>query len=162
MNIFYIVLVTLVVYSMISTFTYIISKENDDVIIAFGLGIFGLTLCVILKIVRKVNNNFKHHIGKRSIFEEKSTGNKYKCKVKDARDIEWLSGYRIVKRYAIKSEWLDIPDFSKKFIENSKINCNHCKYNNNSGCMCDYPYDKVRCKHDKFGTVLEFDKFESK
>ena len=28
--------------------------------------------------------------------------------------------------------------------------------------MCDYPYDRVRCKHDEWGAVLEFDKFESK
>ena len=162
MNIFYIVLVTLVVYSIISTFTYIISKENDDVIIAFGLGIFGLTLCGILMILRKVSNNFKYHIGKRSIFEEESTGNKYKCKVKDASDVEWVYGYKIIKRYAVKSEWTNIPDFNKEFIENSKINCDHCKYNNAGECMCDYPYDKVRCKHDEFGAVLEFDKFESK
>ena len=162
MNILYIVLVTLVIYSLISTFAYIISKDNENIAIAFGLGIFGLTLGGILMIVRKVTNEFKYHIGKRSIFEENSTGNKYKCKVKDASDIEWISGYKIVKRYAVKDEWLDIPDFSRKFIENSKINCSHCKYYNTGKCMCDYPYDGIRCKHDDFGEVLEFDKFEKK
>lgn len=160
MNIFYIVLITLIAYSIISTLAYIISKDNEDVAIAFGLGIFGLTLGGILMIVHKIKNKFKYHIGKRSIFEEECTGNKYKCKVKDASDVEWVAGYKIVKRYAEKSEWIDIPDFSKEFIEKSKINCNHCKYNNPGGCMCDYPYDKVRCKHDEFGAVLEFDKFK--
>lgn len=161
MNTFYIVLITLVVYSMISTFTYIISKENDDVIIAFGLGIFGLTLCGVLKVVRKIRDKFKYHIGKRSIFEEKSTGNKYKCKVKDAEDIRcWAGGYKMIKRYATKCEWVNIPDFSDEFINNSKKNCDNCKYDKE--CVCDYPYITVKCKHDKYGTVLEFDKFESK
>lgn len=162
MEVFYTVLITLVAYSIISTLAYIISKDNEDVAIAFGLGIFGLTLCGILMIVRKIINKFKYHIGKRSIFEEESTGNKYKCKVKDAADVEWMFGYKIIKRYAEKSEWFDIPDFSKEFIEKSKINCDHCKYNNAGECMCDYPYDRVRCKHDEWGAVLEFDKFESK
>lgn len=162
MDVFYIVLITLVAYSIISTLTYIISKDNEDIAIAFGLGIFGLTLCGILKIIRKIRDKFKYHIGKRSIFEEESTGNKYKCKVKDASDVEWMSGYKIIKRYAEKSEWVDIPDFSNDFIKQSKINCDHCKYNNAGECMCDYPYDGVRCKHDEWGAVLEFDKFESK
>ena len=162
MDVFYIVLITLVAYSIISTLTYIISKDNEDIAIAFGLGIFGLTLCGILKIIRKIRDKFKYHIGKRSIFEEESTGNKYKCKVKDASDVEWMSGYKIIKRYAEKSEWVDIPDFSNDFIKQSKINCDHCKYNNAGECMCDYPYDGVRCKHDEWGAVLEFDKFASK
>ena len=160
MNTFYIVLLTLVIYSLIGTVSYIITKDNEDVAIAFGLGIVGLTLSAILKIIRKIINKFKYHINKRSIFEEKSTGNKYKCKVKDASDIEWIDDYQILKRYAQKSEWVNIPDFSKEFILNSKKNCNNCKHDKE--CMCDYPYDRVRCKHDEWGTVLEFDKFESK
>lgn len=162
MNVFYIVLITLIAYSIISTLAYIISKDNENVAIAFGLGIFGLTLCCISMVVRKVRDKFKYHIGKRSIFEEDGTGNRYKCKVKDAEDVEWMFGYKIIKRYAEKTEWIDIPDFSKEFIEKSKINCDHCKYNNAGECMCDYPYDGVRCKHDEWGAVLEFDKFESK
>lgn len=153
---FYIILITLIVYSIISTLAYIISKDNEDVAIAFGLGIFGLTLCCILTIVRKVNNKFKYHIGKRSIFEEESTGDKYKCKVKDASDVEWVDGYKIVKRYATKSEWVDIPDFSEEFINNSKKNCDNCKYYKECGC------GYIKCKHDGYGRVLEFDKFENK
>lgn len=162
MDTFYIVLITLIAYSIISTLVYIISKDNEDVAIAFGLGIFGLTLCGILMISRKINNEFKYHIGKRSIFEEEGTGNKYKCKVRDANDVDWMLGYKMIKRYAVKSEWFNIPDFSKEFIEKSKVNCDHCRYNNDGECMCDYPYDGVRCKHDEWGAVLEFDKFESK
>lgn len=160
MNTLYIILITLLVYSIVGTLAYIVSKENDDVIIAFGLGIFGLTLCGILLIMRKIDSEFKYHIGKRSIFEETSTGNKYKCKVRDASDVEWLDGYEIVKRYAIKDEWSDIPDFPKELIEKSKRNCDHCRHDNE--CICDYPYDKVRCKHDEWGRVIEFDKFEEK
>lgn len=161
MDIFYIVLITLIAYSIISTLVYIISKDNENVAIAFGLGIFGLTLCGVLKIVRKIRDKFKYHIGKRSIFKEESTGNKYKCKVKDAEDIRcWTEGYKMIKRYAAKCEWVNIPDFSEEFIEKSKINCDNCKYDKE--CVCDYPRITVKCRHDGYGTVLEFDKFESK
>lgn len=161
MDVFYIVLITLAAYSIISTLAYIISKDNEDVAIVFGLGVFGLTLWGILKVVRKIRDKFKYHIGKRSIFEEESTGNKYKCRVKDADDIRcWTEGYKMLKRYAKKSEWIDVPDFSEEFINNSKKNCDNCKHDKE--CACDYPYDRVKCKHDGYGTVLEFDKFESK
>lgn len=163
MDTFYIVLITLIIYSLVSTILFIITKENEDVAIAFGLGIVGLTLVVILNIIRKVRNKFKYHIGKRSIFVEENTGNKYKCKVKDGEDIHyWVEDYKLIKRYAVKSEWIDIPDFSKEFIKNSKKNCDHCKHNKPDECRCDYPHDRVRCKHDEYGMVLEFDKFESK
>lgn len=163
MDTFYIVLITLIIYSLVSTVLFIITKENEDVAIAFGLGIVGLTLVGILQIIRKIANKFKYHIGKRSIFVEESTGNKYKCKVKDAEDIHhWVEGYKLIKRYAVKSEWIDIPDFSAEFISNSKKNCDNCKHDKPEECMCDYPYDRVRCKHDEYGRVLEFDKFEKK
>lgn len=164
MDIFCIVLLTLIAYSLIGTILYIITKENEDIAIALGIGIIGLILMLVLSIIRKIISEFKYHINKRSIFEEISTGNKYKCKVKDANDVGWMSGYKIIKRYSKKYEWIDIPDFSKEFIEKSKINCDHCKYNNAGElmCMCDYPYYNVRCKHDEWGAVLEFDKFERK
>lgn len=158
MNIFYIILFTLIAYSVISTLIYFISDENDYVIIVFGLGIFGLLLVGIVCITQKIQNMFKYHIGKRSIFKEESTGNKYKCKTKDTNDIDWISGYKLIKRYATKSEWIGIPDFSNEFIENSKKNCDNCKYY--EICRCGYCYENIRCKHNEFGQVLEFNKFE--
>ena len=161
MNTFYIILLTLIVYSSISTITYIITKENEDVLCAFGLGIVGLSLSGILRVVAKIVRMFRYHIGKRSICEEKATGNRYKCKTKDSEDIRgWTEGYKLIKRYAKKNEWKDIPDFSKEFIEHSKINCDNCMYDYE--CCCDWPYDEVRCKHDQWGRVIEFDEFKKK
>lgn len=159
MSIFYIVLITLAIYSLVSTILYLIT-DNEDLVIAFGLGIIGLTLSGIMKIIYKIKNLFKYHIGKRSIFEKENSGNKYKCKTSDTDDIQWVSGYKLIKRYACKSEWINIPNFNKEFVENSKRNCNRCKYDKE--CECEYPYTKVRCKHDGYGIVLEFDKFEKK
>lgn len=156
MDVFYIALITLIGYSVISTLLSLICKDDENILIAFGLGIFGLTLCGVLRIVHEITNQFKHHIGKRSIFEEISTGNKYKCKTKDTMDIHgWLDDYKIIKQYAKKSEWADIPDFSQEIIDKSKMNCDYCKHD--EACRYD-----VKCKHDPWGTVLEFDKFESK
>lgn len=146
-------------YSLISTIAYLIT-DNKDVAIAFGLGIVGISLSVISRIVNKIKNLFKYNIGKRSIFEEEISGNKYKCKTSNTNDIQWITGYKLIKRYASKSEYVDIPDFSKVLIEKSKRNCDHCKYNKE--CDCDYPYIKVKCTHDGYGTVIEFDKFEKK
>lgn len=163
MNTLCIVVLTLVIYSAIATLICVVAKDDETVAIVFGLGIVGLALWGVRNIIYIIRKQFKYHIGKRSIFEEESTGNKYKCKVKDSEDIRcWVEGYTLIKRYAVKSEWAYIPDFSKEFIDKSKRNCDHCKYNTPDECMTDYPHDKVRCKHDKYGRVLEFDKFESK
>ena len=159
MNIFYIVLITLVVYSLISTIIYLIA-DNEDIIIAFGLGITGLILTGIMKIIYKIRDLFRYHISKRSIFEEKSSGNKYKCKTSDTSDIQWVSGYKLIKKYASKYEWINIPDFSKTFVENSKRNCDRCKYDEE--CGGEHSNENIKCKHDECGKVLEFDKFEKR
>lgn len=164
MNTVYIVLITLIIYSVIATIVYIISGENDEVIAAFGLGIFGLALWGVMNIIHKIKNQFKWHIGKRSIFKNRFTGELFKCKVKEAVDMSWMYDYKIVKRYAAKDEWRDIQDFSAEFIELSKCNCSNCKYDKE--CVHDdrdYPYyNAIRCKHNEYGNVVEFDKFEKK
>lgn len=150
-----IILLTLISYSLISVVVYLISGENEEIAAMFGLGIIGVVLLGISKFVHKVRNLVKYHIGKRSIFTEEATGNKYKCETKYTDDIYyWTSGYKLVKRYAVKSEWVDIPDFSKEFITNSKKNCDHCKHDNECSRT------KIKCKHDEFDKILEFNKFE--
>lgn len=151
-------LITLAIYSLISTIIYLITN-NEDIVITFGLGIVGLSLLGIMRIINKIIKLFKYHIGKRSIFEEKSSGNKYKCRTCNTGDIQWITDYKLIKRYAFKSEWVDIPDFSKAFIKNSRSNCDHCKYNKK--CYSEY-LENIKCKHDEYGKVLEFDKFEKK
>lgn len=153
-----IILITLVAYSLVSTIVYLIT-DNEDAVIAFGLGVVGLTLSGILKIVYKIRSLFMYHIGKRSIFEEESSGSKFKCRTSNTNDIQWVSGYKLIKRYATKTEWVNIPDFSKVFIEKSKRNCDHCRYNKVCDDEC---LESIKCKHDEYGTVLEFDKFEKK
>lgn len=156
MSIFYIVLITLVAYSLVSTILYLFT-DNEDIVIVFGLGIVGLTLSGIMKIIHKIKNLFKYHIDKRSIFEEVSSGNKYKCKTGDTDDIQWVSGYKLIKRYACKSEYINVPNFTKTFIENSKKNCDRCKYDKE--CDGSHSNENIKCKHDEYGKVLEFDKF---
>ena len=160
MSTLWIILLTLVLYSFIATVGFIVSGENEDVAIAFGLGIFGLTLLGLCGVLRKIIGKLRN-INKRSIFENRDTGEKFKCKLKYTHDIEWLKGYKLVRRYADKSEWECIPDFSEEFIINSKRNCDNCKHDKE--CTCDYyPYTTIKCKHDEYGRVLEFDEFEEK
>lgn len=155
---FKIILFTLIIYSIIATLSFIISKENEDILILFGLGIVGITLVSIIDAISLIANYFKYHAGKRSIFECIETGEKYKCKVKEAKDISWLSEYKLIKRYATKADWKSLPNFGEDIIEKSKKNCCNCKYDKE--CVCDFPYNRIKCKHDEYGTVIEFDKFE--
>ena len=154
----YIILGTLVVYSIISTLVFILSGQKEDVLLFFGLGIVGIIIWVIQRFLCKIRDLFKYRIGKYAIFEEVSTGKKYKCNPKDTNDVIWAIGYKLVKRYAVKAEWRDIPDLDKAFIESCRRNCDNCKYGKE--CQCDYPYNKIKCSHNEYGEVLEFDKFE--
>ena len=116
MDILIIVLLTLAVYSLLGTITYFISKENETVAIAFGLGIIGLTICGIAKLVRGIANKFKYHVGKCAVFVDSRTGEKFKCKVKDANAVQWVYSYNLIRRYALRSDYADIPEFSKEII----------------------------------------------
>lgn len=151
-----IIIATLLAYSLISTLVYIILRENETVLEAFGLGIVGLLLSGIMAVVRKVIFQLKYRIGKRSIIEE-CNGLRYQCKPQDTDDITgWKDGYKLIKRYASKSEWKDLPAYSKEFIEECKRNCDHCKYNDE----CNRGKTYVKCEHDEYGVVIEFNKFE--
>ena len=126
--------------------------------------LISLSLIFILNLIRSIRKKFLYHIGKRAIFKHKKTGELFKCKVKDTKNIEWLYDYKIVKRYATKAEWRDVPDFSKELLDLSKCNCDNCKYDKE--CVVDhrdYPhYNKIKCKHDEYGLILEFDMFDKK
>lgn len=73
MDVFIIVILTMAIYSIIGTIAYLISKENETVAIAFGLGIAGLTVVGLAKLIHAIRNHFKYHIGKKSILEDVKT-----------------------------------------------------------------------------------------
>ena len=159
MNTLTIIILTLLIYSIIPTILYIITGErNEDILICFGFGIFGLTLLLLCKTTRSIYKHIKNNT-QRSIFKDES-GALYKCKLKYTNNLMWNSSYKIVKRYASKSEWTNLPDVPTNIIEESKKNCDNCKYDKE--CVCEFPYNKVKCKHDNFGKVIEFDKFKEK
>ena len=150
-----IVLLTLIIYSTISTLVFILSKENEEIIIFFGLGIVGTILYFICRTFGKIRKYFKYHYKKRSIFQDK-TGNKYICSVNEASDIMCLQSYIIIKRYAHQSEWEGLPEIPKDVILQSKRTCKYCKYDD----MCGEEYDYILCNHSENG--IEYDKFEKK
>lgn len=61
--------------------------------------------------ISKAIKFFKYEFGKRTIFEDTITGQKYKCKTKEWTHIFDINGLRLITRYAKKSEWKDISDF---------------------------------------------------
>lgn len=151
------VIITLVVHSVIGTALYILTNENEDFIIGYGIGIVGMSLCGLLTVKRKFDIWYKYK-DKRSIFEDED-GSKYYCEIKYAKDFDWH--YDVVKRYADKVEWENLTPFTKEQIEFAKRNCDRCKYQDD--CTFDMfrkSLDRVRCEHDVYGYVTKFDKFE--
>lgn len=110
MHILTIIILTLVVYSGIATILYLIF-DKEDVLIYFGWGIIGFTVSAISFLLSKAIKFFKYEFGKRTIFEDTITGQKYKCKTKEWTHIFDINGLRLITRYAKKSECKDIPDF---------------------------------------------------
>lgn len=154
-----IVIITLVAHSVIGTVLYILTNENEDFIIGYGIGIIGVGLIGLLTIKRKLDAWCKYK-NKRSIFTDED-GNKYYCEIKYARDFDWH--YDIVKKYADKDEWENLLPFTKEQIEFAKRNCDRCKYQDD--CTFDMfrkSLDNIKCEHDIFGCVTKFDKFEKK
>jgi len=156
------VIITLLAHSLIGTVVYIITNENDDFIAYYGVGIVGWVFSGFCYIVRLIKRWWFNH-DKRSIFEDEN-GNRFYCDVKYADDFSWHYK-KMVRRYATKDEWEDLTPFTKEQIELAQRNCDRCKYNDS--CTFDFDMwkeslDKIKCKHDKFGVVTEFDKFERK
>lgn len=158
MNTLIVILATIFIYSVISTIVIEICRENDNVIAAFGFGVFGLLCIGACKIINKVNKYFKYHCNRRSIFENKADGKMYVCYVKDCNNVSWNPKYRLVKRYAKKAECVDLPELSSKELEACRRNCDNCKYDR----KCSQGSYAIKCKHDEFGAVTEFDRFEKK
>lgn len=151
-----IVVYTLIIYSFISTILFLSFKENETIYIYFGAGIVGLIFWGTTLLASKIMDLFKYHIGKRSIFKSNITGEKYKCRVGYTRDIEYMNNnLTLIKRYAKKGEWVDIQNFSNEIIKNRKRNCSHCKYEDECGAS----FSEPKCKHDKYGSILEYDRF---
>lgn len=155
-NIIEIIIATLLIYSLIGTIVVELLDENEFTMFLFSTGIWGILLYGITRISEQVIK-FMRHKNHRSLWEEKGTKRVYKSKIKDTRDLEWLSGYKLVKRYATREEWEGIADIPAEVLKESRRNCDRCKYDeecSNKEC--------IRCKHDEYGCVLEFDKFVEK
>ena len=150
-----IALLTLILYYTVSTLIFILSKENEKIIIFFGLGIVGTILYFICRTIGKIRNYFKYHYKKRSIFQDK-TGDKYISSVDEASDIMCLQSYKIIKRYAHQSEWKGLPEIPKDVILQSKRTCKYCKYDDE----CSKEYDHILCNRTENG--IEYNKFEKK
>ena len=159
MSTLHIILITLIIYSAITTAIYMLSGEREDILWYSGLGIVGLLLLCFFRVKYEIERFFKYR-GKRSIFEDVESKQRYKCRISQSHDIKWLAQYRLIDQIADKEEWKDIPDFPNDVIKESRRNCNRCKYDER--CNYDCQYSRIKCKHDEFGAILEFDKFEKK
>lgn len=107
-----IILITLVVYSIITLIILHLTNYNDKVIYLCALGIVGCTLLLISKVYYYIED----HYTKRSIFLDWD-GNKVTCKVKDYLYVYLNSGYTPVKERAGKEEYKYLKSISKEYIK---------------------------------------------
>lgn len=153
------VILTLLIYSLIGTVIFIVTNENEDFATYYAIGIVGCIVsgfCYLVRVIKR----WCFNCNKRSIFKDEND-NRYYCKVKYANDFNWH--YKMVKRYATKDEWQDLTPFTEEQIKFAQRNCDRCKHDDS--CTFDMwraSLDRVKCKHDIYGTVTEFDKFERK
>lgn len=149
------IFIGILIWSILGTLAFIISKEDEEISTIFSIGVVGWTLMLVFKIIRLIKKKVKYYNCK-SIFEHVETHEKYYCNIKDTNDINWLKTYRLHRRYAKKSEWSQYSPINEATIAKSKMNCEHCKYDNE----CKYEdIDTIKCKNER-GIITEFDKFE--
>lgn len=147
METFKIVIITLLIYSAISTAVYLISRQNDEILCHFGLGIVGNILVFICYVIDKIHHFIKYY-NIRSIMCIESTGELRYCKLKDTSDIYlYHKGYKLKKRYAKKEEWKTLKPFDQEFINYCKRNCSRCIH------------DDVECDSDR-GICTDLDMFD--
>lgn len=116
MKILMVVIFVLVIRSAAATIIIKISKGNENIINACALGGIGCILAEINLCIHEIQNFFKYHFKKRSIFQSKEDSRKYICKVKYCNTINENGKYLLIKRYAIPKEWMGIPEFPHEYI----------------------------------------------
>ena len=155
-----VVLIIWFLYSLVST-VLVLSLDNDTLTGFLATGPVGLVLFCILKLWNKIQRYFKYHYKKMSIWDD-GNGNLYRAKPEidqDIRHCDLSKGYKLIKRYATKSEWKNLPTFSDEFLKTCLINCERCLHTTE----CDEKYDHgkpVLCKTDEFGCIIEYDHYK--
>lgn len=151
----------MLIHSFIGTIVFIITNKNENFATYYAIGIIGCVtsgFCYVIKLIKKWW--FNH--SRRSIFEDEN-GNRLYCEIKYANDFDWhYNKWTMINKYAIKDDWKDLTPFTKEQIELAKRNCDRCKYDDCTFDIWRKSLDKIKCKHDAFGIVTEFDKFEKK
>lgn len=155
------VLIIWFLYSLVATILYI-TLDNDTVTGLLAVGPVGWVLSVIVFLIDSVGRFFKYHFKKMSIWDD-GNGNLYYVTPKmywDIRHCELAKGYKLVKRYASKSEWKNLQTFPDEFLEACLINCRHCVHREE--CDVNYEHGKpILCKVEKYsGAIVEYDHYE--
>jgi hypothetical protein len=153
MSVLTIVIITVLVYSAITCFIFIVSNEDEDVAAYLAIGLLGIILIPGIALIKKLIW-LKRFGGKRSIIFDNAEDKHYWCKISDADDFSgWFNRYKLITRYAPKEEWRKYDKISKEKIDKSKQNCDHCAIN-----CAEYYGTESKCKTDAY----EFFKPKSK
>ena len=122
MDVLKIVLITIFIYSLITTLIIIISNFNDTVIEICAYGIVGMILLGIKTIIFKIINFYKYHYKKVSIFKDREE-KLYFCKTKDTNYYcqNENSQLHLIKRYVL----LNREELFKYISEKDYINHNY-------------------------------------
>lgn len=149
----------ILVYNIIGTIIFFATKENDNVSARFTLGflnVLWLIAYLFVFLYKKIKNRFLV----RSVIEDKKTQTRYNCDHKYYDDFVCYSqsSFKGVSRTAYRKIWQEYPAVTKEMIAEVTRHCDYCKYNGKE-CTDD---GNPLCKHNCWGEVEEYDKFERK
>lgn len=134
--------------------------DNDTLIQILAIGPFGWCLVGIQTLWRKINRYFKQSYKKMSIWDD-GKGNLFRAKPEiylDIRHCALSKDYKLIKRYAKKSEWKDLPMFSNDFLRVCLTNCDRCIHRKE--CDAREEHEKqILCKTDDFGCITEYNQY---
>lgn len=151
-----IVIIAILAYNIIGTAVFFATKENDDVAARFIFGLLNI-IWILLYIFVFLFKRIKERFFIRSIIENKETNVKYHCEHKYYDDfIFYTDKFKGVSRAAYRKVWKPLNPVTKEMIEEATRHCKYCKHNNKDCTDNGTPL----CKHNCWGEVEEYDKFE--
>lgn len=117
-----IVVITLVLYSVLSTLFYVALKENEEILAFFGMGIVGWIICllvfIVTSIIKFIDGNKWTLVTKDDLL--------YKVRARHRRNVASKGEFKISLK---QKDWLEIksyPNVPKEYIKECSKNCMNC------------------------------------
>ena len=179
MNTIWIIVITIFVYNLIGTVVLLLieakNEDSENFLVFYTTGFIGIPIYLLFQLCRKIRKAVRYTYGCAIVRRKSDEYGEFEsivCKAKDLPYFENSDNYELVKRYAkredISEGWYINSENEKVYRQElryatpaeiyevrNEINCFNCMHN---GRECDD--EQCLCKDDRYGRVIEYDKFE--